>query len=139
MNRLKINHLAVWVCIILGHAIGFLWYGVLFQESWMELAGLTMAEIEASPAGAGHWITNFVATVAPIYLLAWLFVQLNVISAVRGAFIAFLITFCFAHLTMMTTGMFEMEPYGLAWINGGSSLVIMTISGFILGAWKKYV
>ena len=139
MKKLTINHLAVWVCIVLAHILGFLWYGVLFQEQWMELAGLTMEEIEANPAGASHWISNFIATVAPIYLLAWLYSKLEVRSGIKGAVIALLITFTFAHLTMMTTGLFEGEPYGLAWINGGQSMLAMAVSGFILGAWKKYV
>lgn len=137
MEKLTINHLAVWVCIILAHAIGFLWYGMLFQEQWMELTGLSMAQIEASPAGTGHWISNFIATAAPIYVLAWLFTKLDVRTGMRGAMIALLITFTFVHLAMMTTGMFEMEPYGLAWINGGQALVSLGITGFILGAWKK--
>ena len=138
MEKFTINHLAVWVCIILAHALGFLWYGMLFQEQWMELSGLTMADIEANPAGAGHWISNFIATVAPIYLLAWLFVKLDISNGMNGALLALAITFTFTHLTMITTGLFGGQPYGLAWVNGGQTMLALTISGFILGAWRKY-
>jgi hypothetical protein len=138
MNNVKINHLAVWACVILLHVLGFLWYGPLFGATWMKMVGLEMGNMEGG-AEAGVWITNLIATVAPVYLLAWLFDKLNVTSGGRGALIAFLITFCMHHLSVMSGNMFAGQPYGLAWIVGGFSLVGMTLSGFILGAWQKKV
>ena len=87
--------------------------------------------------GAGLWITNLIASVAAVYLLAWLFTRLNVNSGAQGAVIAFLITFCIFHLSEMRGNMFAGLPYGLAWITGGFNLVGNTLSGFILGAWTK--
>lgn len=140
MQALKINHLAVLVCFVILTGLGFLWYSpVLFGNPWMEMVGLDMAEVEANPPGAGIWITNIIATIAPLYLLAWLFTKLNVRSALNGAMIGFLIAFCFILLSDMTGDMFAGAPYGLAWITGGYSVVAITISGAILGAWKKYV
>jgi hypothetical protein len=137
MNNLKINHLAVFVCLILMHALGFLWYGILFGEQWMEMVEMDPARMEGGEADAGIWVTNFIAILAPLYFLAWLFTKLDVTSGGRGAAIAFLITFCFHHLSLMSGNMFAGEHYGLAWITGGYSLVALTISGFILGAWTK--
>ena len=134
MEKTKINHLAVWVCIILAHGIGFAWYGALFAESWQELSGV---DPEANPGTAAHWITNFIATLVPVYTLAWLFTKLDVDSGIKGAMYALIISFAFTLLTEMTTGMFEGNAYGLAWINGGSSIVVMVVTGFILGAWRK--
>ena len=37
MENLKINHAAVWVCVVLLLMLGYLWYGVLFNEQWMEM------------------------------------------------------------------------------------------------------
>jgi len=136
MNNLKINHLAVFVCLILLHVLGFIWYGPLFGERWMELVHLDPESMEGG-GEAGIWITNFIASLAPLYLLAWLFTKLEVTSGLRGAVIAFLITFCFYHLTIMRDNMFSAQHYGLAWIVGGFSLVGLTLSGFILGAWTK--
>jgi uncharacterized membrane protein len=137
MSNSKINHLAVIVCVVLLHALGFLWYGFLFQEKWMSLVGLDMAKIEANQPGASVWLLNFVAIVAPLYLLAWLFTKLNVVTGGRGAVIGFLIAFCFHHLWVMNNNMFAMAPYALAWIVGGYNLVSFTLSGFILGAWTR--
>jgi len=137
MKNLKINHLAVVVCIIISFALGFVWYGPLFGEQWMSMIDIDIAQVEANPPGPGVWITNIISSVAPLYLLAWLFTKLDVTSGVTGAIIGFLISFCFHHLSVMTGNMFAGEPYALAWITGGYSLALTTISGFILGAWTK--
>lgn len=137
MNELKINHLAVLVSLIWMFVLGFLWYGPLFDEPWMAMVGLNMEMIEANPPGAGIWISNLISSLLPLYLLAWLFVQLNVISGVRGLALGFLIGFVFYHLPGMTSGMFSKEPYALAWIEGGFQVVGWSVAGFILGAWTK--
>ena len=67
MKTLKINHAAVWVCFILLHILGFVWYGPLFSEPWMEMVGLDLATVEANPPSAGAWITNSIATITPLY------------------------------------------------------------------------
>jgi hypothetical protein len=137
MNNLKINHLAVWICIVLMHAFGFLWYGPLFGETWMALVNIDQATMEQGSTEASLWILNSVAIIAPIYLMAWLFTKMNVTSGVQGAGIAFLVIFCFHHLPVMNANMFAGFPYGLAWITGGYVLAWLTVSGFILGTWTK--
>ncbi len=132
----KINHAAAIVCILLLHVLGFLWYGILFGETWMAMVELDPSAAE-SAGDAGLWITNFVSIAAQVYLIAWLLAKLNVTSGLSGAAIAFLVTFCIHHLPTMSGNMFSGEPYGLAWITGGYALVALTISGFILGSWTK--
>jgi len=139
MEQLKINHLAVWVNVVLLHMLGFLWYGPIFGEPWMEMVGLTMAEAEAGSAEVGMWITNFIATVVPMYALAWIFTKMNVNTALKGLWVGFVIAFSFVFLSDMTGDMFAQNPYGLSWITGGFSLVGLSITGLILGAWRKYV
>ncbi len=138
MENLKINHAAVWVCVVLISILGFLWYGVLFEEQWMEMVGLDLAAVEANPPGTGTWITNFIATVVPMYVLAWLFTRINVDSAVQGGIIGFLIGFAFVFLSKMTGDMFAQAPYALSWITGGLDMVSLTLAGLVLGGWRKY-
>ena len=137
MKNIKINHLAVLVCVILLHVIGFLWYGPLFGETWMGMVGLDMANMQ--DPGISLWIMNLVSVLAQVYMLAWVLAKLDVASGLRGAAIAFLLTFCLHHLPLMSGNMFAGEPYGLAWITGGFGLVGLTICGFILGSWIKRV
>jgi hypothetical protein len=139
MKTLKINHAAVWVCVVLSFVLGFIWYGPLFGDPWMQMVGLDRATVEANPPGAGPWITNLVASVLPIYVMAWLFQKMNVTSVMTGAWIGFLISFTFVFLSEMTGDMFAGNPYALSWITGGFTVVIITISGAILGGWTKKV
>ena len=138
MKELKINHLAVLVAVVLQFVLGFLWYGRLFGEAWMGMVGLDMATIEADPAGAEEWITNTVTAVVSMYVLAWLFTRINVTSLVQGLLIGLLIGFSFVLLSIMTSGMFAKDPYGLAWITGGFTTAGLAVGGAVLGAWKKY-
>lgn len=136
-SNLKINHLAILVCVVLSFVLGFAWYGPLFGDAWMGMVGLDLATIEANPPGAGAWITNLIASVVPLYALAWMFVKMDVRSGIRGAAIGLLIAFSFNFLSRMTSDMFAQAPYALAWITGGFDMAIITISGFIIGAWTK--
>lgn len=138
MNNLRINHAAVWVCVVLFHVIGFFWYGMLFGTKWMAMVGLDPTLVQEEGADIGVWITNLVAAVAALYALAWVFTRMKVTTGVTGALTAFIIAFCFHHLPLMRSNMFAGDPYGLAWIVGGFDLVALTISGFILGAWRKH-
>lgn len=137
MEKLKINHAAVWVGVVVLFALGFTWYGPLFGEQWMEYVGLTMADAENMDGALGIWISNVVSSVSSMYLLAWLFSKLGINSGFKGALLGLEIAFIFIFLTVMVNNMFAHAPYGLAWIIGGFSMVGFTINGFILGAWTK--
>ena len=34
--------------------------------------------------------------------------------------------------------MFAKNPYALSWITGGFDMVSLSLSGFVLGVWRKY-
>ena len=137
MKELKINHLAVLTAIIMQFVLGFLWYGPLFGEAWMNMVGLDMESIMADPAGAEEWITNIFSAAVSMYVLAWLFVKMGVDSLLKGAGYGLLIGFSFVLLSIMTSGMFAKDPYGLAWITGGFTTFGLTVGGAVLGVWSK--
>jgi hypothetical protein len=136
MNHLRINHAAVWTCIVVMHAFGFLWYGPLFGEQWLELVGMDQTTMQEESADIGIWIMNSVAIIASVYVLAWLLAKLGA-TGLRAAGTAFIVAFVIHHLNVMNTNMFAGVPYGLAWITGGYVVASLTISGFILGSWVK--
>src|SRR5689334_12433460 len=121
MNTPRINHLAVWLCIILMHAYGFLWYGPLFGEKWMAFVEIDQATMQTDSMNPMIWVLNSVAIVASVYALAWILARMDIRSGVMGAVIAFVVVFCFHHLPLMNANMFAGEPNGLAWITGGYS------------------
>ncbi len=138
MEQLKINHGAVWVSVVLMFGLGFLWFGPLFGEQWMALVGLDMATLEANPPSATIWISNTIGTIIGVYVLAWLFTKMNVSSLGEGALTGLIIGFAFVFMSHMIGGLFAQAPYALAWINGGHDMAALTISGAVLGAWRKY-
>ena len=137
MDKLKLNHVAIWIAIVLQFALGFLWYGPLFGEKWKAYTQINQAAAETNSAGIAIWLTNLLTTVLGMYLLAWLFVKIDIRSAVKGLYSAFLISFIFIFLNALTTNLFAQFPYGLAWITGGFSMVGFSIAGVIYGAWTK--
>lgn len=136
-TNLRINHLAILVCFVLLTGLGFLWYGPLFGSSWMEMVGLDPAQVEANPPGAGIWISNIIATIIPLYALAWILIRMGVSSGIQGAGIGLMISFSFVFLSKLTGDLFAQNPYALSWITGGYDMAAMTLAGFILGAWSK--
>jgi len=138
MKELKINYLALLVAVVLQFALGYLWYGPLFGGPWMEMVGLDTATVEANPAGMGVWFTNVVAAALSMYVLAWLFVKLNVKSLGRGIWIGFVVGFSFVLMSGMVSGMFADDPYWLNWITGGNTTVGLMLGGAVLGVWPKF-
>ena len=137
MKDLKINYLAIAVAVVLQFVLGFLWYGPLFGDAWMEMVGLDLATVEANPPGAGIWIANVVSSALLIFVLAWLFVKLNVQTLAKGIWIGFVIGFTFTLMPAMISGFFADDSYWLAWVNGGNTTVGLMLGGAVLGAWKS--
>ncbi len=134
MNRLKINHLAVWIIVVLGQIIPAVWYGI-FADSWMAYNNLKMEDID--PNNFKPYVVSIITSVAFSYMLAWVFVRMNVNTWLDGLKTGIIMGFPIAILGTMTTNMFSLRPYGLAWIDGGANLIIWVIAGMLLGAWTK--
>lgn len=137
MESSKINVWAILVSIVWLFALGFLWYGPLFGESWMAMVGLTMEKIEATPPGASIWIANVIGSSVPVIVMAFLFRNLQVQSAMTGLFYGATIGFCFNLLPGIVNGLFAQDPYGLAWVTGGFQTAGWSVVGLILGGWSK--
>jgi hypothetical protein len=104
----------------------------------MAMVGLDQATIDANPPGAGIWITQIISSLIQMYVLAWLFVKMNIESGLKGCMVGLLIGFAFNHMAGMSSGMFALYPYALSWVTGGFTMVFLGVAGFIMGAWRKY-
>jgi len=136
MKQPTINHLAVWLIVIIGQVVPALWYG-LFSESWMSYNDLTMEYIEENQRVVPY-IASVISSVIFAYVLAWVYQQMGVDSALSGLLIGLLMGFAFTHLPHLVQNLFSFRPYGLSWIDGGVNLVIWGLAGLILGGWRKY-
>jgi len=137
MGNQKINHVAVWILVVFHQIVALLWYApFLFGNKWMELLNKTAEDFSGS--SPLKYIIAIITALAMTYLLAWLFKELKINTALRGLFYAFIFGIGLLFLEMLTVGIFSLRPFGLAVIDGGMYLVNFLIAGIVLGAWKKY-
>jgi len=134
----KINHLAVWILVVVHQLIGWGWY-TIFSDTWLNLHAKTMTDIE-SPHDIPSHLMAVVASIVVNYALARLIVCLGKDSAVGGLKIAVLCWFAFLFVEYATISMFSAfgtNPWPLILIDMGRPLIAFSISGLVLGAWQK--
>jgi hypothetical protein len=137
MGNQKINHVAVWILVVVHQIVVFLWYAeFLFGKKLMQLLGKTTEDFPA--ANPLNYIVAIITAIAMTYLLAWIFKELKIDTPLRGLFYALIIALSFFFLQTLTTGLFSVRSFGLTLIDGGMYLVNFLIAGIVLGAWKKY-
>lgn len=136
--NLRINHLAVWILVIVHQIIGFGWYAI-FGNIWLNLHAKNMTDIE-SPHNMTPYFVAIVASILVNYALAWLIGRMNAHGAGRGfavGFICWLAILFAEYATMSMFSAFGTNPWPLILINMGRPLLAFSISGLVLGAWQK--
>ncbi len=137
MNN-KINHLAVWILVVVHQLVGFGWYAV-FGEAWLNYHAKTMTDIERTHSVVPYLIA-IVASIFVNYALAWLISRLSAANALAGLKIAIVCWFAFLFVeysTISAFSAFETNPWPLVFINMGRPFVAFAISGLVLGAWRR--
>ena len=82
----KINHVAVWILVVVHQLIGWGWYA-FFGEKWLNLHARTMTDIEHTH-NVSAYVFAIVTAIVVNYTLAWLISRLNATTAVAGLKIA---------------------------------------------------
>lgn len=144
MQASKTNWLAVIVATVVGMLIGFLWYGLLFQQQWMDGNGITMDEANMKlfkngveqPSSSAPMIINFVAMFFYAVMLNWLLKRCGSTTLSSGALTAGAIGLIMA-VSVYVADLFAMAPSSLSMVDGSYALVLFTAMGAILGAWQK--
>lgn len=137
MNN-KINHLAVWILVVVYFLIGWGWYAI-FGEKWLNLHARTMTDIERTH-NVSAYLLALVASIFVNYALAWLISRMHAINAIAGLKVAFICWFAFLfveYATICVFSAFETNPWPLICIDMGRPLLGFAISGLVLGAWRK--
>src|SRR5438132_1395569 len=71
----RINHLAVWVLVVVYFLIGWGWYAI-WGDTWLNLHAKTATDIERTHA-AGAYVLAFIASIVVNYVLPWLISRLH--------------------------------------------------------------
>ncbi|MEO1049894.1 MAG: DUF1761 domain-containing protein [Bacteroidota bacterium] len=138
MDKLKINHLAVWVAAIIVQVLPPLWYAEIFLGiRWAELNNLTAEDFESFNVVAGLGLALF-SGVAIAYLMAYVFAKMRIESAYEGFKVASLFWLCSIFLEIATQNAFTLRSFELTLIDSGVVFVKYEIIGITLGAWRKY-
>ena len=132
---MRTNYAAVVVAAIAYWLLGGLWYGVLFNKTWMALEHVTAEQAQSSPVIP--YIVSFLLEILIAYSLAQLCIWRNANTIGRGASVGVLVWIGFVGPIALMTYMFEMRPKALFAINEFYPLAGLVLMGSILGAWTK--
>lgn len=139
------NWLAVAAASVAGMFTGFLWYGVIFAQKWMDVNHFTMdeatqkmfkdgVEVQANPAV--DMSLNFLAMVFYALVMNWLLRRANATTLQDGVMIGGAIGLM-SLVGIHINNMFAMTPSALSMIDGSYALALFTVIGAILGGWQK--
>lgn len=134
MEGAMINWMAVGAASLVGFVIGFIWYGPLFGKAWMKESGLTEEDVQNGNMAKIFGIT-FVLQVIMTYCLA-MFLADDSIDLAMGTFYGFLTGAGWILPTMIINNLYEQRSFKLSFIQGGYWVVVFTLMGLILGAWR---
>ena len=133
---------AVLVCVAAGMALGFLWYGALFQQQWMAGNGFTMEGEKMFKNGVEVPMTmtpmliNTIVMLVYALLINWLLGLTKAASAADGIKVGAIIGAIMA-LGVYVGNLFAANPASLSFVDGSYSFVLYVVMGAILGGWQK--
>ncbi len=133
---LQVNYLAVLVCGVLAMGIGSLWYSpLLLGHTWMEALDKSEEELSKDFNPIKTYGLSFIFHLFIIYSLAQLMAHSNTASVADGVRLSFLCWLGFIVAPMAINSLFAGKSVKLLLVDSGYHLIVLLISGIILGAW----
>ncbi|MES2331870.1 MAG: DUF1761 domain-containing protein [Bacteroidota bacterium] len=134
MNMGTINWLAVLVAGISSFVVGGIWYSPgLFGKAWMSANELSEEKIKQGNKGMIFGFTLIFSLVMSANLAMFLNdPKTDLAWGMTAGFLAGIGTFC----AIAIHSLFELKSWKLIFINGGYSVVSLTLMGAILGVWR---
>lgn len=134
----QVNLVAVLVCGVVAMVIGGLWYSpVLFGNTWMKLAGLTMKDMEAAKKKgmAMSYILNFVAALFMAFVLANIAQYGGADTAFKGAMLGLWVSLGFVATTSIGMVLWEGKSWKLWFLLNVYQVITLMAMGAILAVW----
>ncbi|WPU96652.1 DUF1761 domain-containing protein [Mucilaginibacter sabulilitoris] len=134
MDPSQINWLAVIVAGLSAFLVGGIWYSpALFAKAWMADNKLNADELKASSKARTFGFSFIFSVIMAINLGFFLAdSKTDITWGAMAGFLAGIWTFG----AIAIQGLFEIKSWRLIFINGGYSLVSLTLMGTIIGAWR---
>jgi len=134
MNPSLINWLAVIVAGLSAFIVGGIWYSrPLFGNAWMVDSNLTEEQVKQGNKGKIFGFTLVFSLIMAVNLAMFLAdAKTNASWGATAGFLAGIWTFC----AIAIHSLFELKSWRHIFINGGYSVVSLTLMGLIIGAWR---
>jgi hypothetical protein len=143
MDATHINWLAVLVAGISSFVVGGIWYSPgLFGKAWMRENNLIEDDIKKGNKGKIFGFTAIFSLIMAANLAMFLAVPStcppecaatpDITWGAIAGFLAGIWTFC----AIAIHSLFELKSWRLIFINGGYSVVALTLMGAIIGLWR---
>jgi hypothetical protein len=134
MNFALINWLAVFAAALSAFLVGGIWYSpALFANAWMADSNLNSEVLKASNKGRAFGMTAVFSIIMAINLAMFLAdAKTDVSWGAAAGFLAGVWTFS----AIAIHSLFELKSWRLIFINGGYSVVSLTLMGVIIGWWR---
>lgn len=134
------NISAILVCAVLNMVLGFIWYGLLFGKSFIQLMGIGpdhMSDPAAQRAAVHGYFASFCSSILMAIVLSYIIIFSNSTTALEGLKLGLLSWLGFTLTTMLPNHYFSMKPLKLALINISYPMVGLSLMGMILAFWRK--
>ena len=134
MDSSHLNWLAVIIAALSAFLVGGLWYSnALFGKAWMTDSGLSPEQIKTGNKGKIFGFTALFSLIMAANLAMFLAgPKTDIAWGAEAGFLAGIWTFC----AIATHSLFELKSWRHIFINGGYSVVSLTLMGTILGWWR---
>jgi hypothetical protein len=134
MNFSLINWPAVLIAGLSAFAVGGVWYSrPLFGNAWMTDSNLTEDQVKQGNKGKIFGFTAIFSLLMAINLAMFLAdAKTDVAWGAEAGFLAGIWTFC----AIAIHSLFELKCWRYIFINGGYSIVSLTLMGAIIGLWR---
>jgi hypothetical protein len=134
MDFSHINWLAVIAAGVSAFLVGGIWYSkMLFADAWMTDSKLNIDEIKSSSMSKTFGFTALFSLIMAANLAIFLSgTKTDVAWGAEAGFLAGIWTFC----AIAIHSLFELRSWRHIFINGGYSVVSLTLMGAIIGLWR---
>ena len=132
---LEINWLAVLAATVAHQALGALWYGLLFRDTWLRTMGMTPEDVQREGPG-GEMALGAVASLLSAIALAVILTLAPDPSTGDGIAVGAVAGVGFVAAATFMNGAYEQKSPVLSALFGAYYTLGLVIAGAILGAWQ---
>lgn len=130
-----VNWLAVIAGTVVHQALGALWYGVIFRDTWIRAMGMNPEEIERQGPG-GEMVIGALASLVSVTVLAYIVSETGSDSLWRGACWGAITGIGFVAASTAMNSVYEQKKPVVTVLFGAYYTLGLMIAGGILGVWR---